>query len=113
MPPVSSVERDVLGDRQVGKQRRLLVDGGDAERARQRRRHVRHVTSRHRQAARIGPLGAGHDLDQRRLAGAVLADDRVHLARLQIERDVAERADPFERFGDGRCGKQRGRQAAG
>ena len=33
-------ERDVLRDGQLGKQRGLLVDGGDAERARQARRVV-------------------------------------------------------------------------
>ena len=106
-------QREVFGDGQVRKQRRLLVDGGDPERARERRRHVWHDAPGHGERAGIGLLGAGHDLDQRRLAGAVLADERVHLARLQVERHVAERADAFERFGDGRRGEQDVRQAAG
>ena len=33
------------------------------------------------------------DLDQRRLAGAVLAEDRVHFAAPQIEVDVLQRGD--------------------
>src|SRR4029453_5129024 len=43
---------------------------------------------------------------------AILADDRVPLAGVKLERDVTKRADSFERFRDGRCGKQRGGQAA-
>ncbi len=44
---------------------------------------------------RISPLSwlldAGHDLDQGRLAGAVLAQQRVDLAASQLEGDVVER----------------------
>ena len=38
----------------------------------------------------VGAVGAGDDLDQRALARAVLADERVHLARPQLERHVRE-----------------------
>ena len=61
-----------------------------------------------RRACRDRALGAGHDLDQRRLAGAVLADQRVDFARAKIERDAVERADAGERLGDGLSGEQDG-----
>ena len=50
--------------------------------------------------AGIGVLGAGHDLDQRGLAGAVFADERMHLARPQIERHPIERAQSGEGLAD-------------
>ena len=40
---------------------------------------------------RIRPHEAGEDLDQRRLAGAVVADQSQHLALGQVQRDVDER----------------------
>ena len=47
-------ERDVLGDRQVRKQRRLLVDGSDAERARHGGTHRRDRPAGHGQGSRVG-----------------------------------------------------------
>src|SRR5439155_3707119 len=38
-----------------------------------------------------GVVHAGDDLDQRRLAGTVVADDRVHLVRPEREAPVAQR----------------------
>src|SRR5213593_3485119 len=45
-------------------------------------------------------LYAGHDLDERRLPGAVLAEERVDLAGVQSERDVVERLDGAESLRD-------------
>jgi len=86
-PDASRLERqrEVFGDREMWKQRRLLVDDGDAERSRQRRRHVRNRSTGHRQAAFVGLLGAAHDFDERRFSGAVLPDERVDLALPQVE----------------------------
>ena len=42
-------------------------------------------------------VDAGHDLDQRRFAGAVLAEQRMHLAGPHVEADVGERAHARER----------------
>src|SRR5881628_2794757 len=42
--------------------------------------------SRDGQRAGVGALGARDDLDEGGLAGAVLADERVHLAGREIER---------------------------
>jgi len=41
--------------------------------------------------AGVGLLNARHDLDQRRLAGSVLTQQGVHLARLEGDGDVIER----------------------
>src|SRR5262249_39114462 len=46
--------------------------------------------------AGVGRGHARHELDQRRLAGAVVADDGVHLARAQVEVDAAQRDDAPE-----------------
>jgi hypothetical protein len=43
--------------------------------------------------AAIRPGDAGQDLDHRRLAGAVLAEDRVNLAALRLDIDALERLD--------------------
>ena len=45
-------------------------------------------------------VDAAEDLDQRRLAAAVLADERVHLAGPQLERGVANGLGRPERLGD-------------
>ena len=50
-------------------------------------------------AAKPNLAGVGNDraaegLDQRRLAGAVVADDREDLARIKVEVGVVERGDP-------------------
>jgi hypothetical protein len=53
--------------------------------------------------AGIGRLGAGQDLEQGRLAGAVLAKEAVDLARDQVERDAVQRLDAgvsFREAGD-------------
>ena len=47
-----------------------------------------------------GPVEAGEDVHQRRLAGAVLAEQRVHLALAQVEVDVVVGDDPGEALGD-------------
>ena len=79
VPPLDR-ERDVLGHRQVREERRLLVDRGDAERARGRPGRAGGGRGPECRASRRRRLRAGDDPDQRRLAGAVLADEGVHLA---------------------------------
>ena len=97
-------QRDVLRDRQVRKQRRLLVDGGNAETAGTDRVIVGDRFAADFEGAGVRLVGSSDDLDERRLAGAVLADEGVHLARIQVECDVVERGDTTEalRNSDGR-----------
>src|ERR1044072_4855210 len=62
--------------------------GGGLDRA-----GVAHVTALDLVRALIALDRAGEDLDQRALAGAVLAGEAVHLAGAQLQRDVLERPD--------------------
>ena len=82
-----------------GKERRLLVDRRDAQRA-ARMGSMCGTARRRPSACRVGPLGAGDDLDERRLAGAVLADERVDFAGAEVERHAFERAHAREGLAD-------------
>ncbi len=58
-------------------------------------------------AALIAGIDAGEDLHQRRLAGAVLAHQRVNFARTQIEADVRQRRDAAKALAYTGCDQQR------
>jgi hypothetical protein len=93
-------EEQILLDRHLRHQRELLEYRADAERAR-----VMHRVQLDRRAAEgdppgIGPQRAGGDRDQGRLAGTVLAEQDVHLARPQLEVDLVERQHTGEALGD-------------
>ena len=60
-----------------------------------------------------GRLGAGEDLQERRLAGAVLAEQAEHLAGPHVERHVVERGDADEALAEALDFEQRPRGAAG
>ena len=83
-------DEDVLGDGQVREESRLLVDDRDTERpgvggpVDLRRLPVQ------KDRPAVGLVDAGQDLDQRALAGTVLADQGVDLAGQESERDVVE-----------------------
>ena len=98
--PTFEGERDVLGHGQIGEERGLLVDGRDAERARERGRHLGHPPAVHVQRARVGDDGAGHDLDERALAGPVLSHQGVHFASTQVERHAFEGPGALVGLGD-------------
>ena len=44
----------------------------------------------------VALVGAGQDLDQRRLAGAIVAEQADHLAGIEIDRGVVDRLDAAE-----------------
>ena len=52
----------------------------------------------------VGGMHAGQDLDQRRLAGAVVADQRHDLAGMDVEIDVGQRRDGAELLARCRAG---------
>ena len=54
--------------------------------------------SSHASRARVGVVVARQDLDERRLARAVVADEGVHLAGADVEVDVVERLGAGERL---------------
>ena len=84
-----TAHEDVLGDREVGEEGRLLVDHRDARGLGLGGRAEVDVLAPEAQRARVAAVHAGDDLDQRGLAGAVLAHQRVDRAGLDLS--VAER----------------------
>ena len=102
--PVHAAERrarrvadeDVFGDGQLRKEQQLLIDDRDALGARVAGRGEMNDLVADANLARVRAMNAGHDLDQRRLAGAVLAEQRVDLAGAHVERHVAQHRDADE-----------------
>jgi len=82
---------DVLRDGQIGEEARLLVDDGNAERARVCGPVERHGLAVEHDGARIGLVDAREHLDDCALTGPVFADERMDLARQKRERDVQQR----------------------
>ena len=93
-------EPQVRADVEVGDQGRFLVDRDDAAAAGVGRRvgHARLAADADR--PRVRPDGAGQDLDERALAGAVGAHERVDLARAHGERRRLQRDDGAVRLCD-------------
>ncbi len=94
-----AADEDVLDDREVGEERRLLVDDGDPAVARVGRAGQGDLDAVDEQLPAVRRVHAGEDLHERRFAGSVLADESVSLARVEIDRDVVERADRPESLG--------------
>ena len=93
-------DENVLGDVEIGKQQRFLIDRGDAQPLRLGGAANRDRLAAQKDLAAIGLMYAGYDLDQRRLAGAVLAEQGMNLAGVQRKRDVLERLRRVETLGD-------------
>ena len=90
--PRAERQGDVLADRALHQQR-LGAVGRDVDEARPDR--VRGMAERDghpidEQLTAARPLGAGEDVEQLVLALALERDDAEHLARVELERDVAE-----------------------
>ena len=86
-----AADEDVLRDREVGHQVELLVDDADALLLGVPRPVEHELVPVHAEHAGVGRVDAGEQLHERRLAGAVLADEREHLAEAQLEVHVVER----------------------
>ena len=80
-----AADEDVLGHVAIGEQVELLIDDPDAGGLRLVGMVERDVLAVELDRALVRRVHARQGLHQRRLAGAVLADDRVHLAGLQVE----------------------------
>ena len=94
----AGMEHQVGGDRQLEIEGRLLEH--DAELGQCRHRIARHVVAHDLDAAGVGDEQAGEQLEQRRLAGAVRAEQRDELARLYLEADAIERPHRTVALGD-------------
>ena len=86
--------------RELGVEAELLVHRGDAGRLRLVWAVEGHVLAIHAERAAVRPMHPGDDLDERGLAGAVLADQRVDLAGIGGEVDVLQRLHAGERLRD-------------
>ena len=96
-PRQLAAEEQVGGHVEPRHEVELLEDRGDAGRlglARAGEAHRRAVDRGSSPSS--GAMHAGEDVHQRRLAGAVLAEERVDLAGLQVEVDAAQRLDAAE-----------------
>ena len=106
LPPISvraaalMADEDVLGDVVIREEERLLIDGGDAMALRLGGAADDDRLAGQANLAAIGLIDAGHDLDQRRLAGAVLPEKGMHLAGIERQRDGLERLRGAETLGN-------------
>ena len=95
-----AVQEHVVVDGHARHEGEVLEDGVDPERASVRHGLELHLLAEDEDLAGVGLVKAGQDLDQRRLAGAVVADQPEHLARSEVERDVLERCHHTEALAD-------------
>ena len=93
-------EHDVLGDRHHRDQHEVLVHHPDAGVDRLPRRPELDLAALDVDLALVRVVEAVDDVHQRRLAGAVLAEQRVHLALEQVELDLVVREDAREALRD-------------
>src|SRR5690606_5325924 len=105
--PQLPADEDVLRDRELAEELRLLVHGRDTTFDRVRGSPDPDGLAVERDRAGVQLLRTGQDLDQGRLAGTVLPDDRVHLPGPQLQIGVADRPDTAEPLADVPQGQQR------
>ena len=91
-PRIAGLNRDVLGDRHPLDEPQILVDEGDRQRIRSGADRLSGIED----LAGVGFVHPRQDFDQRRLAGAVLSQERVDLAATDVEVDMIERKRPGE-----------------
>src|SRR6185312_2698423 len=89
-PAIPVTDEYVLGDVEVGKQEGFLIDRRHAETLRLGGAPDRDGPPAQKDLPAIGLMHAGHDLDQRRLPGPVLAEQGMDLARMKGQRNVFE-----------------------
>jgi hypothetical protein len=93
---------------EIVREREVLVDDLDAESGRVPRAVDRHRLPLEPNLALVEGMDPDHALDQRRLSGAVVADERHHLAATDLEVDPVERADRPEGLRHADALEQRG-----
>ena len=95
-PRRDGLDQHVLRDAQCRDDAHLLRDDDDAARQRVPRAREPAGPAVDRDRAAVGAVDAAQDLDQRRLAGAVLADQRMDLTGPDRERHVVQREGRLE-----------------
>src|ERR1700727_996037 len=96
LPPEEQVGGDVEARHEV----ELLEDGGDARRLRRARIGEAHGHAVDSHLAGVGFYDPGENVHQRRLAGAVLPEQRMNFSRAQIEVHAPERLDAAKALDD-------------
>ena len=100
---------DVLGDAELVEHHGFLVDRRYAGGPGVARSVAGERLAGDENLAFVRLVDAGEDLDQRRLARAVLADQRRHFARPQCETDIVQRAHAGKALGNARHRQDRRR----
>ena len=100
--PTRVAEHQVVEDGQCRDQHRVLVHRADPELERLARRRDDGLDALDANLPGIRADEAGEDADQRRLAGSVLAEQAVHLARPEPQVDGVVREHARERLRDSR-----------
>ena len=95
-----AAEEEVAVDRQHRDDRQVLVDGGNAAIEGVARRAEGDRLAVQADFSGVGREHAGEDLDQRRLAGAVVAEQAGHLAGVHGQRDARQRLDRAKGLAD-------------
>jgi hypothetical protein len=95
-----AAEEQVADHVQVVAQGKVLVDGRDAERGRAAWSVERRIVPFEADLPVVDRQDARDDLDQRGLAGTVVADQRHDLARVRLEIDLAQRLHRAEALAD-------------
>ena len=95
-----TTEKDVGRDVKIVGESEVLVDGLDAERFGIPRLLDFHPSSVEGDRACVLEHRARERLDKRRLAGRVVADQGMHLAKIDIEIDILQRLHAAITFGD-------------
>jgi hypothetical protein len=93
-------EQHVVLDREVVGQREVLVHHADAGSERRGGIAPAQRFAECGDGARVGDIVAEQDRDERRLAGAVLAEQREHFAATKLERDRVVSDDVAEALAD-------------
>ena len=93
-------EDDVLGDGHHRDEHEVLVHHPDPGLDRLARRRERDGLSVEPDLSPVGPVEPVEDVHQRRLAGSVLAEQRVDLAPAHVERDLVVGDDARELLAD-------------
>ena len=95
-----AAEEEVARDAHHRDHAEILEHGRNAQRLRVARVAEGDRLAVDEDLTRARPVDAGQHLDQRRLAGAVVAEQAMHLAGIDLDVDVLQRPDRTERDAD-------------
>ena len=85
-----TAHENVLRDRQIEEQRRLLIDDSNPRVTGVRGPAQDNLASVHEETSHVRLMDAAEDFHQGRLAGPVLPDQRMRLAGVQVKRHIFE-----------------------